>query len=222
VSVIKEEVLREIRQHRLIAVIRGRTAQDAQASALALTKGGIHLLEITLTVPGATQVLETLAEMDLPGVTLGAGSVTTATQAKSVIASGARFVVSPILRPELVPACREADAVCVLGGMTPTEVMAARDAGADCVKIFPADAVGGPAYLKSLLAPLPGVPLIATGGISLDNSVDFLKAGAVAVGFGSALLPRCLMEVGQWEELSAHACHFVEALRAYDAEQGIG
>lgn len=217
VSGNKEVILREIRQHRLIAVIRGRTSQEAQASALALARGGIRLLEITLTVPNANHVLETLAEMALPRVTLGAGSVTTAAEVKSVIASGARFVVSPILRPELLSICQEADVVCVLGGMTPTEVMAARDAGADCVKVFPADAVGGATYLKSLLAPLPGLQLIPTGGIGLDNFVDFLKAGASAVGFGSALLPRHMVEAGQWEELAAHAHHFVEALQGYDA-----
>lgn len=214
----KETILREIGLHRLIAVIRGRSANEAKASALALAKGGIHLLEITFTVPDAASVLGSLVEMRLPGVTLGAGSVTTAAQANEAIAAGARFVISPILQTELVPACHEGGAICVLGGLTPTEVMAARDAGADCIKIFPADAVGGSSYLKSLLAPLPGLSLIPTGGIGHENFVDFLKAGAIAVGFGSALLPRHLVETERWDELTAHARRFVDTLHAYDGE----
>jgi len=208
----KEEILERIDRLHLVAVIRTKTAEQGLKTARALTEAGIRLLEITFTIPGALEVISELRK-DLKGeVTLGAGSVLEAEQARRAIQAGAQFLVSPLLQPDLVPPCQEAGVVVVMGGLSPTEILAARRAGADLVKVFPVDAVGGPRYIQGLLAPLPNLPLLVSGGVTFENFLEYLKVGVRAVALGSDLMPTRLIEGGAYHALTEHARRFVEAL----------
>lgn len=213
----KAETLAAMRQHKLVAVVRTATAEQALAVAQAVMEGGIHLVEITMTVPGALEVLAELAAKRRAMV--GAGSVVTPAQAREAIAAGARYIVSPTRALDLLPACREGQAVSVLGALTPTEILEATDAGADLVKVFPVDALGGPTYLQALLAPLPGLKLMPSGGVNLNNLQDYLKLGVEAVALGSALMPTKLVKAGDYAGITERARQFVAAVEL-GAHQG--
>jgi 2-dehydro-3-deoxyphosphogluconate aldolase/(4S)-4-hydroxy-2-oxoglutarate aldolase len=184
----KSEVIKQIREIGVIPVVRATTAEEAMRAIDAILEGGISVLEITMTVPNAFSLIEQVTARFGSDALVGAGTVLSAETAKSCIASGAQFIVSPALNFETITYCREQGVAVMPGALTPTEVVQAWNAGADFVKVFPAGAVGGPNYLKSLKAPLPQIELVPTGGVSLKTAADFIKAGAAALGVGADLV----------------------------------
>ncbi len=192
----------------LIPVLRARNAGQAHAVVQAMLAGGVTVVEVTMTVPGAIDVLKELKHEYADRLLLGSGTVTTAAEAEATIEAGAEFVVSPSLHPEVIAATRAANKLSIPGALTPTEVITAWRAGADYVKIFPCSAMGGPAYLKSLLAPFPFLKLIPTGGVTLETAESFMRAGARALGVGSDLVNLAAIDAGRPEAIS-------ETARAY-------
>jgi 2-dehydro-3-deoxyphosphogluconate aldolase/(4S)-4-hydroxy-2-oxoglutarate aldolase len=184
----KTDVIKQIREIGIIPVVRATTTEEAMRAIDAIREGGISVLEITMTVPNAFSVIEQVTARFGSDALVGAGTVLDAEDAKSCIASGAQFIVSPALNLDTIAYCREQDVTVMPGALTPTEVVQAWNAGADFVKIFPAGAVGGPSYLKALKAPLPQIELVPTGGVSLKTAADFIKAGAAALGVGTDLV----------------------------------
>jgi 2-dehydro-3-deoxyphosphogluconate aldolase/(4S)-4-hydroxy-2-oxoglutarate aldolase len=184
----KAGVIKQIREIGIIPVVRATTTEEAMRAIDAIREGGISVLEITMTVPNAFSVIEQVTARFGSDALVGAGTVLDAEDAKSCIASGAQFIVSPALNLDTIAFCREQDVTVMPGALTPTEVVQAWNAGADFVKIFPAGAVGGPSYLKALKAPLPQIELVPTGGVSLKTAADFIKAGAAALGVGTDLV----------------------------------
>jgi 2-dehydro-3-deoxyphosphogluconate aldolase/(4S)-4-hydroxy-2-oxoglutarate aldolase len=184
----KTDVINKIREIGVIPVVRATSADEAMRAIDAIREGGISVLEITMTVPNAFSLIELVTTRFGSDALVGAGTVLDAETAKSCIASGAQFVVSPALNLDTIAYCREQDVAVMPGALTPTEVVQAWNAGADFVKVFPAGAVGGPTYLKSLKAPLPQIELVPTGGVSLKTAADFIKAGAAALGVGADLV----------------------------------
>lgn len=189
----------------LIPVLRAKNAAQAHAVVKALMEGGVTIVEVTMTVPGAVDVLRELSAEYGEKLLLGAGTVTTAKEAEETIAAGAEFIVSPSFHAEVVAATKAAGKISAPGALTPTEAITAWRAGADYVKIFPCSAVGGASYLKSLLAPFPHLKLIPTGGVTLETAASFLKAGARALGVGSDLVNLAAIEEGRPEKISATA-----------------
>jgi 2-dehydro-3-deoxyphosphogluconate aldolase/(4S)-4-hydroxy-2-oxoglutarate aldolase len=171
----------------VVAVVRLPDANVVRDVAAALVAGGVRFIEITMTVPRAVELIEELAGKMPSGVVIGAGTVLTSDAAEDVIAAGAAFVVSPIFDRKVIDTCHRHDVVVMPGGMTPTEIHAAWSAGADIVKVFPATSLG-PSFFKDVRGPLPQVRLMPTGGVSCDNAGDWIRAGAVAVGVGTALV----------------------------------
>ena len=203
----RTEVVRQIREIGIIPVVRASNADEAMRAVDAIREGGIPIIEITLTVPGAIDVIEKVATRFGNDTLVGAGTVLEPEIARACISSGAQFIVSPALIPETIACCRELDVVVLPGALTPTEVVTAWNAGADFVKVFPAGAVGGPAYLKALKAPLPQIELIPTGGVSLTTGADFIKAGAAALGVGGDLV------AGEARLITERAKQFLEIVR---------
>lgn len=183
-----EEVKLHIESIGLVPVLRARSIPEAHALVEAIVAGGVTVIEVTMTVPGAIDLLRDLKAKYGSEVLLGSGTVTTAAQAQATIEAGAEFVVSPSLHLEVIAKTKELGKVSIPGGLTPTEVITAWEAGADYVKVFPCSAMGGASYLKALKAPFPHIKLIPTGGVTVATAADFLKAGAEALGVGSDLV----------------------------------
>jgi 2-dehydro-3-deoxyphosphogluconate aldolase / (4S)-4-hydroxy-2-oxoglutarate aldolase len=188
----------------VIAVLRSREAKGLTQVAQALHDGGVRALEITLTTPGAVAGIAELAHGG-DGMLVGAGTVLDAAAARSVVDAGARFVVSPVLEPEVIRVCRDHNVPCIPGAFTPTEILQAWRAGAALVKLFPAAAVG-PGFVRDVLAPLPFLRIVPSGGVMLDSVGDWIRAGVAAVSLGSALLN------GPAADLTARARAFVSAV----------
>ncbi|HMJ66717.1 MAG TPA: bifunctional 4-hydroxy-2-oxoglutarate aldolase/2-dehydro-3-deoxy-phosphogluconate aldolase, partial [Candidatus Binatia bacterium] len=178
----------------------------------ALLEGGIHALEVTLTVPNALKAIATARDRFGAKVVLGAGTVINAQMCRDAIAAGAEFIVSPIMRPEIVTSAHAMDRPVMLGAYTPTEAQAAHEAGADFIKIFPADRLGA-AYIKALLAPLPHLRIVPTGGVDLETAPEFIRAGCVALGVGSSLLKPELIRNGDWKDLSRLAKAYIDVVK---------
>lgn len=191
----------------LIPVLRAKNPRQAHAVVEAMIAGGVTVVEVTMTVPGAVDLLREL-KREHPTVLLGSGTVTTAKEAEDTIAAGAEFVVSPSLHPEVIAATKAAGKLSIPGALTPTEVITAYRAGADYVKIFPCSAMGGASYLKSLLAPFPFLKLIPTGGVTIKTAEEFIRAGARALGVGSDLVNLAAVDDAKPEIIT-------EAARAY-------
>jgi len=191
----------------LIPVLRAKNPKQAHAVVEAMIAGGVTVVEVTMTVPGAVDLLRELKQ-EHPGLLLGSGTVTTAKEAEDTIAAGAEFVVSPSFHPEVIAATKAAGKLSVPGALTPTEVITAYRAGADYVKIFHCSAMGGASYLKSLLAPFPFLKLIPTGGVTIATAEEFLRAGARALGVGWDLVNLGMIDQGRPEVIT-------EAARAY-------
>ena len=204
--------LTRLREQRLLAVIRAPSAAAALASARAVARGGISLLEVTFTVPDAPRVMADLARE--PDVIVGAGTVLTADQARAALEAGARFLVAPNLSAAVGRAALEAGVMYCPGAYTTGEILAARDAGAHVVKVYPVGVAGGPAYIKVIRDPLPDVTLLAAGGTNLDNVVPFLEAGCIGVGLGAALADPALAAAGDLDTITQRASAFVERVRA--------
>jgi len=183
----KTEVLANLKSIGLVPVLRAESVDKALALAEAIAAGGVTVLEITMTVPGAMQVMRKLAETR-PDILIGAGTVLDPETARMCILEGAQFVVSPALNLATIDMCHRYSIAALPGALTPTEIVTAWQAGADVVKVFPANSMGGASYLKSIKAPLPQVELIPTGGVSLATAEDFLKSGAFALGVGADLV----------------------------------
>ena len=196
----------------LIPVLRARNAAQAHAVVKAMMAGGVPIVEVTMTVPGAVDVLKELKKEYGAKLLLGSGTVTTAAQAQATIEAGAEFVVSPSLHPKVISETKRSGKLSIPGALTPTEVITAWEAGADYVKIFPCSAVGGASYLKSLLAPFPHLKLIPTGGVTLETAESFLRAGARALGVGSDLVNLAAIEAGSPETITETARAYLHLL----------
>lgn len=205
------DVLQALRGHGVVPVVRFTDGDEARRAVGLLHDVGFRTFEVTLTVPDAIGLVRELAAR--PDVLVGLGTVLEPADAARGIAAGARYVVSPVLRPDLVPICHEAGAACLLGGLTPTEVHAAHRAGADAVKVFPASAVGGADHLRSLRSVFPDVALVPTGGVDLTNLDAHLDAGAAFVGVGSDLVPGAALRAGDDEAVLTHARRYLDAFR---------
>lgn len=209
----REAILRAITEPGIIAVVRSERPLRLRPLVEALRAGGVVAIEITLTTPGALAALAEALEGLGERAVMGAGSVVNSAQAEAALAAGAEFLVSPIFRPELVPLAHAADRPVMLGAFTPTEAQSAYEAGADFVKVFPADTLGA-SYVKALRGPLPHLRLVPTGGVDLTTIAAFVKAGCPAVGVGSSLVSSTLLQRQQWTELTALARQFVTAITA--------
>lgn len=194
----------------LIPVLRAKNPTQALAVVDAMIAGGVTVVEVTMTVPGAVDLLRELKARYGPALLLGSGTVTTAQEAEATIDAGAEFVISPSLHPEVIAATRAAGKLSVPGALTPTEVIAAHRLGADYIKIFPCSAMGGAPYLKALLAPFPFLKLIPTGGVTLKTAEDFLHAGARALGVGSDLVNLAAIDDGRPELITNAAKAYLE------------
>ncbi len=206
-------VVSAVEREGIVAVIRMKEPDKLRAVVDAIAEGGVRAMEVTMTVPGAVELIRQLAPAMPPGFLLGAGTVIDAETAVRVIEAGAQFIVSPVFRPEVVAACHRHDVPAMPGCLTPTEILDAWDAGADIVKVFPATALG-PGYIKDVRAPLPQLKLMPTGGVTLDNAGDWIRAGAVAVGVGTALLDSKAIAAGDYRVLRANAQRIVASVRA--------
>ena len=209
----RESVVGQVAAAGIVAVIRLTDPARLRAVVEAISEGGIRALEITMTVPGAVDLIRQLAPGMPPGFLLGAGTVLDRDTALRVIDAGAQFVVSPVFRTAVIGACHERGVPAMPGCFTPTEILDAWDAGADVVKVFPATALG-PTFLKDVRGPLPQVKLMPTGGVTLDNAGDWIRAGAIAVGVGTALLDARAIAAGDYGILRTNAERIVANVRA--------
>lgn len=210
----KSETINRIIQTGLIPVIRAESSDIAMRAIDAIKEGGVSVLEITMTVPGAVRVIEELAKRFGADAVVGAGTVLDAETARICILAGAQFIVSPALDLGTISCCRRYGIPVVPGALTPSEVVTAWKAGADFVKIFPANALGGASYIKALKAPLPQVELIPTGGVSLATAADFIKAGAAALGVGSDLVDTKALRAGDGKVITERARQFIEIVKS--------
>lgn len=197
-----------------VAAVRAGSLDQARRVAWAVIEAGIRVVEITFVVPDAPLLIEELVAKAPQGTIIGAGSITKAEQAKVAIGAGASFIVSPIRELELVRVCHRVRVACVLGALTPTEIVDAFRAGADQIKVFPVGLVGGPRYLQQVLGPLPGLPLMASGGVTLDNFREYMSAGATSLVLGSDMLNPAWIEAGNYESITRRAEEYLAALRA--------
>jgi 2-dehydro-3-deoxyphosphogluconate aldolase/(4S)-4-hydroxy-2-oxoglutarate aldolase len=209
----RAEATQEIERLGVVAVIRMQDPGKLRAVVDALAAGGVRALEVTMTVPRAIEMIREIAPTLPAGFVFGAGTVLDAATAHRVIDAGAQFVVSPVFRRAVIEACHQHDVPALPGCLTPSEILEAWEAGADIVKVFPATTFG-PGYLKDVRAPLPQVKLMPTGGVTLDNAGEWIRAGAVAVGVGSALLDARAIDAGDYKALEAGARKIVANVTA--------
>lgn len=207
----RDDVLTRILDRRLIAVIRSPDAAELVECCRALADGGIDIVEITFTTPGAEQVLRDVRRELGDAVLVGAGTILDAETARIAVLAGADFIVGPTTQLDVIRLAKRYGKIVMPGAFTPTEVMTAWEAGADIVKVFPAD-MGGPRHLKALLGPLPHVRLMPTGGVDLKTARSFLDAGACALGLGSALVDATSLAERSWDSLRSRAADFVRAI----------
>jgi 2-dehydro-3-deoxyphosphogluconate aldolase/(4S)-4-hydroxy-2-oxoglutarate aldolase len=208
----RDEVLRRISEVGIVPVVRAASAMEAIQVVEAIRAGGLDILEITMTVPGAVKVIEEVANRYGDDVVVGAGTVLDPETARACILAGARFVVSPALNINTIELCRSESIPVFPGALTPTEVVTAWQAGANAVKVFPCGAVGGAKYLVSLKAPLPQIELIPTGGVSLATAASFITAGAFALGVGADLVDLGAIRSGEPEKVTQSARAYIEAV----------
>lgn len=206
----KSEVIQLIKDTGIIPVVRVSSSSDAMRAVDAIKEGGISVLEITMTVPGAIRVIEEVASRFGSDALIGAGTVLDSETARACILSGAQFIVSPALDLDTIACCRTYSIPVMPGALTPTEVLRAWKAGADFVKVFPANSLGGASYIKSLKAPLPQIELVPTGGVSLKTAEDFIRAGASALGVGADLVDLKALREGNDKLITERARQFAE------------
>jgi len=207
----RSEIIRLLTNPPLVAVIRANQSSDVLPICEALLAGGIHALEITLTTPDALKAIKETRSALGGNPVIGAGTVLNAASAHEVIAAGAEFIVSPVTKLEIIQAAHAHDRPVMIGAYTPTEAQLAHEAGADFIKIFPADKLG-PGYIKSIRAPLPHLRIVPTGGVDLQTAPEFLKAGCVALGVGSSLITPEILRSKNWSELTRLAKEYVKAV----------
>ena len=209
----RQEVTAAIEEAGVVAVIRIQEPDRLRAVIDALADGGVRALEVTMTVPGAIELIEELSSTLPNDILLGAGTVLESATAGRVIEAGASFVVSPVLRPAIIDVCHRQGVPALPGCFSPTEILTAWESGADIVKVFPATALG-PGFFTDVRGPLPHVKLMPTGGVTLDNAGEWIRAGAVAVGVGTALLNRAAIAAGNYSVLRENAARIIANVRA--------
>ena len=209
----KQQILRQIAEIGLVPVVRAQSADEAMKVVDAIREGGVTVLEITMTVPGALGAMEQVSKRFGNDVLLGAGTVLDPETARACMLAGARFVVTPTLNPATIEICRRYSVPIMPGALTPTEVLAAWTAGADVVKVFPCGALGGASYIKSLKAPLPQIEMIPTGGVSVKTAADFIKAGSMALGVGADLVDTQAIRDGNARVVTEKAREYVRLVQ---------
>jgi len=200
----KSEIISLLTDPGIIAVVRAQKTDQVLPLSEALIAGGVNAIEITMTTPNAIEAIREASQKISSRAVVGVGTVLDAESCRAAIQAGAEFVVSPILRPELVPICHAADRPVMLGAYTPTEAQLAYEAGADFIKIFPSDGLG-PNYIRAIRAPLPHLRIIPTGIAKADDIAEFIKAGCVGVGLGSLLVSSEILRTNNWSELTRSA-----------------
>ncbi len=207
---LAKSALDRIAKAGIVPVVRAPSADLAVQAIDAIRAGGIDVIELTMTVPGAVPLIRALTSRFGDALLVGAGTVLDAETARACLMSGAAFVVSPIFDVAVVECCKALGVPVIPGALTPTEIVRAAHAAGDVVKVFPCGALGGPSYLRSLLAPLPNLKLIPTGGVSLQNAAEFLRVGAFAIGVGADLVDIAKIRDGQAGEVTRVARAYVE------------
>ncbi len=203
--------LSQLQKHRAIAVIRAPKMELGWKMAMAVASGGMQLIEITWNSDGAGELISQLRS-ELPGCTIGTGTLFNVQQLQEAIASGAQFLFTPHIDLAMIQAAQEKNVPIIPGALTPTEIVTAWSQGASCVKVFPVQALGGADYIKSLQAPLGEIPLIPTGGVTVENAKEFLQAGAIAVGLSGELFPKKLVSEGNWQAIATKATKLMQQL----------
>jgi 2-dehydro-3-deoxyphosphogluconate aldolase/(4S)-4-hydroxy-2-oxoglutarate aldolase len=206
------EILSRLLEGKIVAVVRLDSAEALVNVAGALKAGGISTIEFTMSAPGVLEMISQAASHFGRDVLLGAGTVLDPETARAAILAGAEFIVTPTLNKATIELCRRYGKPVVPGALTPTEIQTAWEAGADLVKVFPASTMG-PGYLKAVLAPLPHLRLVPTGGVSADNAAEYIKAGAAALGVGGKLVDKAIVARGDWDAITAEATRLVDAVQ---------
>jgi len=209
----KESVLSVIKETGVVAILRADAPDDLIEAGRALSRGGVRCIEFTMTVPGALDLVGTAGEaLRDEDVLIGMGTVLDAETARAAIDAGAAYIVTPVMNPDVITACNDAGVAVMPGAMTPTEILAAWNAGADVVKVFPAG-VGGPPFFKDLKGPLPHIEIMPTGGVSAQTAGEFIKAGACAIGVGSALAGKPLIAKRDFATITNNAETYIDLVK---------
>jgi 2-dehydro-3-deoxyphosphogluconate aldolase/(4S)-4-hydroxy-2-oxoglutarate aldolase len=208
----KQEVRALIEKIGIVPVIRASSAEEARFAADCVAKGGVPIVEITMTVPGAVEVIRELVKA-MPHVLVGAGTVLNEDAARRCADAGAQFLVTPGFNASAAAAARERDLLIIIGALTPSEIMAASAAGADFVKVFPCGSMGGPKYLQALRGPFPQIPFVPTGGVNLETAADYIRAGASALGVGGEMVAKAALKARDADVLTKLAALFVDLVR---------
>ncbi|HSI14066.1 MAG TPA: bifunctional 4-hydroxy-2-oxoglutarate aldolase/2-dehydro-3-deoxy-phosphogluconate aldolase [Chthoniobacter sp.] len=209
----KSEIIQRLIDPGIIAIIRADSSEQLVEAAAALVEGGVSAMEVTMTTPNALEVVAAVVHKFGNAILMGVGSVIDPKTVYSAVSAGAEFIVTPVTKPQVIAAANDLEKPIASGAFTPTECLLAHESGADFVKLFPAD-VGGPAYIKSILAPLPMLRIVPTGGVTPETAAAFLKAGSTALGAGSSLVSKEILQKRDWAELTKRAQAFVQAVRA--------
>lgn len=208
----RTEKLNLIRQSGVIAIMRAQSSDQLIAAADAIKKGGVRVIEVTMTTPGALGVIQEAATRYGEGVLFGAGTVLDAETARAAVLAGAGFIVAPTLNLKVIALCNRYSVPIMPGCYTPTEMLTAWEAGADMIKLFPASA-GGPGLIKAIRAPLPQLEIVPVGGVNLNTAAEFIENGAAALGVGSSLVNQRLLDAGDMDELTRRAAAFIREVR---------
>ena len=203
---------RRLTESGIIAILRSHTGAKLIEAAKALVAGGIPAVEVTMTTPGALNIIRETKRALGDSICMGVGSVLDAETARAALLAGAEYIVTPIVRPEVIQLAHRYGVPVIMGAMTPTEAFTAHELGADFIKLFPAETLG-PGYVKSLLAPLPALQIIPTGGVTPENVGEYIKAGCVAVGAGSQLVNQALLDNGDFSQITKLAAKYVSAVK---------
>jgi 2-dehydro-3-deoxyphosphogluconate aldolase / (4S)-4-hydroxy-2-oxoglutarate aldolase len=210
-QMLNEIWLSQLQKHRAIAVIRAPSIELGQQMAMAVASGGMQLIEITWNSDRAGELISQLRSQ-LPGCMIGTGTLFNVQQLQEAIAFGAQFLFTPHVDSAMIQAAQDKHIPIIPGALTPTEIVTAWNQGASCVKVFPVQALGGANYIKSLQNPLSKIPLIPTGGVTVENAKGFLEAGAIAVGLSGELFPQKLVSEGNWEAIASRAEKLMQQL----------
>lgn len=208
-----DDVIRKIHEIGIIPVVRAANVDEARRAVDAICSGGIPVIEITMTVPNAPAMIRDLTNHYGDSVLTGAGTVTSAKQAETCLDSGAQFLVSPGLSVPVLQTAAKRAVLAIPGALTPTELMAALDAGASVIKVFPCGSVGGPKHIKALKAPFPGIRLVPTGGVNLSNAIDYIAAGSFALGVGADLVDLAAIRRNESSKITEMAKALTDAVR---------
>jgi 2-dehydro-3-deoxyphosphogluconate aldolase/(4S)-4-hydroxy-2-oxoglutarate aldolase len=216
----REEIKQRVTEIGIVPVVRAASAKQALMAAEAVSAGGIPIVEVTMTVPGAVEVIGQLARSVGKELLIGAGTVLDAEAARRCLDAGAQFIVSPGFDRETLELVHKEGKLMMAAGLTPNEVITAWKAGSDFVKVFPCGSVGGPKYIQALRGPLPQIPLVPTGGVNLSTAADFIRAGAAALGVGGELVQADALKAGDAEVITENARKFVAIVREARAQAG--